>query len=77
VLVKPLEAVTTSEAIHLLGAAEKPQGGEIVAISTGQTADADEAPAFHAKVRDAVALTKHRGTELTVDGGDYVVLNFD
>ncbi|GAG07918.1 unnamed protein product, partial [marine sediment metagenome] len=55
VMVKQLEAETTSGGIHLPESAqEKPQRGEVVAIGTGQTADADEAAEFDAKVGDVV-----------------------
>lgn len=77
-LVKPLEAETTSGGIHLPESAqEKPQRGEVVAIGAGQTAEADDVPEFDAEVGDVVIFAKFGGTELTVDGEDYVVLDFD
>jgi len=78
VLVKPLDAESTSGGIYLPEAAqEKPQRGEIIAIGTAQTVDADEGAEFDAKVGDVVVFAKYGGTELTVEGEDYLVMDFD
>ena len=61
VLVKPLDAESTSGGIYLPEAAqEKPQRGEIIAIGTAQTVDADEGAEFDAKVGDVVEVAACR-----------------
>jgi len=78
VMVKPLEAETTSGGIHLPEAAqEKPQKGEVVAIGTGQESDSEEAAEIEVEVGDVVIFAKYGGTELTVDGEEYLVLDAD
>jgi chaperonin GroES len=79
VLVKPMEAETTSGGIHLpQSAQERPQRGEVVAVGAGKAADDDdEATPIEVEVGDVVIFAKHSGTELTIDGEDYLVLDAD
>lgn len=78
VLVKPMEAETTSGGIHLPESAqERPQKGEVVGVGAGNTADDDDATPIEVEVGDVVIFAKHSGTELTIDGEDYLVLDAD
>ncbi|MBD3167250.1 co-chaperone GroES [bacterium] len=76
VVVKPLEAEekTAGGIIIPDNAKEKPQKGEIVAVGPGKAADSGEKIAMELKVGDKVLYGKYSGTEVTVDGGDYLIM---
>jgi len=71
VLVEPdaAEEKTASGIIIPDTAKEKPQKGKIVAIGTGKK---DEP--FNVKVGDEVLYGKYSGTEITVDGGEFLIM---
>lgn len=71
VLVKPAEAEQkTSGGIIIPDTAkEKPQKGEIVAVGSGKK---DEP--MTVKVGDQVLYGKYAGTEITVEGVDYLIM---
>ncbi len=71
VLVKPAaaEEKTASGLIIPDTAKEKPQRGEIVAVGSGKK---DEP--LTVKVGDTVLYGKYSGTELNVDGVDYLIM---
>lgn len=71
VLVKPApaEQKTASGIIIPDSAKEKPQRGEVVAAGPG-TKDED----MQVKVGDLVLYGKYAGTELNVDGVDYLIM---
>jgi chaperonin GroES len=71
VVVEPAEAeATTASGIIIPDSAkEKPQKGSIVAIGTGKK---DEP--LTVKVGDAVLYGKYAGTEITIDGKDYLIM---
>lgn len=71
VLVEPAaaEEKTASGIIIPDTAKEKPQKGSIVAIGTGKK---DEP--LTVKVGDQVLYGKYAGTEITVDGKDYLIM---
>ena len=50
-------------------AKEKPQNGKVVAIGQGTTDHK-----MNVKVGDSVLYGKYSGTELTVDGTDYLIM---
>jgi len=78
ILVKRLEADATSGGIHLPESAqEKPQRGEVVAIGTGTSSDDEERTELDVKVGDVVIFAKYGGTDLKLDGEEYIVLDFD
>ncbi|MEA1896061.1 MAG: co-chaperone GroES [Bacteroidota bacterium] len=72
VLVEPqaAEEKTTSGIIIPDSAQEKPQNGKVVAVGTG-TADAK----MEVKVGDIVLYGKFSGTEINVEGKDYLIMN--
>ncbi len=53
---------------------EKPQHGEIVAIGMGKTADNGTLIKPSVKVGDKVLYGKYSGTEVTVDGEEYLIM---
>jgi chaperonin GroES len=71
VLVKPAaaEEKTASGLIIPDTAKEKPQRGEIIAIGSGKK---DEP--LTVKVGDTVLYGKYAGTEINVDGTDYLIM---
>ena len=71
VLVEPqaAEEKTASGIIIPDTAKEKPQNGKVVAIGQGTTDHK-----MNVKVGDNVLYGKYSGTELTVDGTDYLIM---
>lgn len=65
----PAEEKTVSGIIIPDTAKEKPQKGSIVAIGTGKK---DEP--LTVKVGDTVLYGKYAGTELTIEGKDYLIM---
>ncbi len=76
VVVKRVEEETkTAGGIVLPGsAAEKPSEGEVVAVGTGKPLDNGQVRALEVKVGDKVLFGKYSGTEVKVDGEQYVVM---
>ncbi len=71
VLIEPLEAETTTASGIIIpdNAKEKPQKGNVVAVGTGTK---DEP--LTVKVGNAVLYGKYAGTELKLDGKDYLIM---
>ncbi len=71
VLIEPAEAETTTASGIIIpdSAKEKPQKGTIVAVGPGKK---DEP--LTVKVGDTVIYGKYSGTELNVDGTDYLMM---
>lgn len=69
VLPQAAEERTASGIIIPDSAKEKPQKGTIVAVGTGNK-DVD----MQVKVGDTVLYGKYAGTELSVDGNDYLIM---
>jgi chaperonin GroES len=76
VIVKPAaaEEVTKGGIIIPDTVKEKPQRGEIVAVGTGKVADDGKTTPLAVKVGDSVLYGKYSGTEVTVDGADYLIM---
>ena len=55
-------------------AKEKPQQGEIIAVGPGRISDQGERLAPDLKAGDKVLYGKYSGTEVTVDGEQYLIL---
>lgn len=71
VVIEPKEAETrTASGLYIPdNAKEKPQQGKVVAAGPGKKDEAMEV-----KVGDSVLYGKYAGTEVTVDGKDYIIL---
>ena len=66
--------VKTASGIALPDTAkEKPQKGMVVAVGAGEYKDGNRVP-MEVKVGDAVIFSKYAGTEVKVDGKDYLVV---
>ncbi len=65
---------TTKSGIVLTGASkEKPQVAKVVAVGPGGTVDGKEVK-MELKVGDKVICSKYAGTEVKVDGEEYVIV---
>ncbi|HMM19998.1 MAG TPA: co-chaperone GroES [Selenomonadales bacterium] len=56
-------------------AKEKPQEGKIVAVGTGKVLDNGQRVALDVKVGDKVIYSKYAGTEVKIDGQEYLILS--
>ena len=76
VVVKRVEEETkTAGGIVLPGsAAEKPSEGEVLAVGSGKALDNGQIRALEVKVGDKVLFGKYSGTEVKVDGEQYIVM---
>jgi chaperonin GroES len=76
VLVKPSEAETqTSGGIYIPDSAkQKPQEGEVIAVGPGRILDDGSRSAVAVAVGETVLYSKYGGTELKLDGQDYMIL---
>ena len=55
-------------------AKEKPQQGTVVAVGPGRRSDEGELIKVEVKVGDRVLYGKYSGTEVSVDGTDYLIV---
>ena len=75
VIVAPMEQETMKGGIIIPDTAkEKPQQGKIVAVGPGSTSDNGDRVAPEVKKGDTVLYGKYSGTEVSVDGNDYLIL---
>jgi len=58
-------------------AAEKPMKGKVVAVGNGKTLDNGERRPVEVNVGDQVLFGKYAGTEVKIDGEDYLVMRED
>jgi len=58
-------------------AREKPQEGEVVAVGPGRVLDSGKVAAMDVKVGDKVIYSKYGGTEIKLNGDEFVVLRQD
>ena len=65
---------TTKSGIILAGQAkEKPQQAEVIAVGPGENVDGKEVT-MQVKVGDNVIFSKYAGTEVKMDGTDYIIV---
>ena len=79
VIVKADEVETTTAGGLFIASEtkEKPQTGEIVAVGTGKTDSDGKTIPMPVKAGDRVVYGKYGGTDITVDGEDYLILRVD
>lgn len=79
VLVKRLEEEKTSPGGIVIpdSAAEKPIRGEVVGAGNGKILDNGQVRALDVKIGDKVLFGKYSGTEVKVDGVEYLVMRED
>jgi chaperonin GroES len=76
VLVEALEAAEkTAGGLYIPdNAKEKPQKGKIIAVGPGKAAENGTLIKPEVKVGDTVLYGKYSGTEVSVDGKDYLIM---
>lgn len=76
VIVKPAAAEETTKGGIIIPdtVKEKPQRGEIVAIGTGKVAEDGKIVPLTVKVGDSVLYGKYSGTEVAIDGDDFLIM---
>lgn len=75
IVIKVIESEeTTKSGIVLPGSAkEKPMQGEVLAVGSGEMVDGKKIP-LELKVGDKVIYSKYAGTEVKMDGNEYLIL---
>jgi chaperonin GroES len=58
-------------------AKEKPQEGEVVAIGKGKRDDKGEVHALDVKVGDRILFGKYSGSDIKMDGQEYLIMRED
>jgi chaperonin GroES len=76
VVIKPAPAEEKTKGGIILPdtAKEKPVVGEIVAVGPGKVADDGKKITMELKVGDKVLYGKYSGTEVTVEGEEYLIM---
>jgi chaperonin GroES len=78
VLVKPLEKEEKVGSIIIPDTAkEKPQEGKIEAVGPGKIDDSGKNIAMNVKKGDTVLYGKYSGTEVKIDGKEYLIMHED
>ena len=77
VLVERLEAETKTAGGIVLpdSAKEKPQRGKIVAVGKGKVLDDGTTRKLQVKKGDVVLFTSYAGTEVKIDGKEYLIID--
>ncbi len=78
VVIKPKdeeEARTASGLVIPDTAKEKPQLGEVLAVGPGELTDSGERVPLEVKEGDIVVYSKYAGTEVKLEGDEYLVLS--
>ncbi len=76
IVVKPMEAEEKTKGGIILPdtAKEKPVEGSIVAAGPGRKSDDGKVVEMEVKVGDKVLYGKYSGTEVTIDGEEYLIM---
>jgi chaperonin GroES len=79
IVVKRLEAEDkTAGGIVLPDAAkEKPKQGRILSLGDGKLLDSGKRASFQVKEGDKVLFTSYAGSEVTLDGEEYIIMTED
>lgn len=79
ILVKRLEEEekTAGGIIIPDSAKEKPAEGEVVAVGPGKLSDQGERMTLQVKEGDRILFSKYGGTDVNIDGGEYLIMRED
>jgi chaperonin GroES len=58
-------------------AKEKPQQGEVVAVGPGRVTDEGKRVALEVKKGDKILIGKYSGTEVKIEGSEYLIMRED
>ncbi|HEX9411624.1 MAG TPA: co-chaperone GroES [Actinomycetota bacterium] len=78
IVVRPSEEEETTASGLVIPdtAKERPQEGEVIAVGPGRfNEDGDERVPMDVKVGDKVIYSKYGGTEVKIEGDDYLILS--
>jgi len=56
-------------------AKEKPQEGEVVAVGSGKVLENGQKLPLELKIGDRIIFSKYAGTEIKIDGDEYVIFS--
>jgi chaperonin GroES len=78
-LVKRLEEITKTAGGIIIpdSAKEKPAEGEVIAVGPGKTNEKGDRVALQVKAGDKVLFSKYGGTDVKLDGVDYLIMRED
>ena len=76
IVVRPLEAQEKTKSGLVLpdSAREKPQEGKVLSVGTGKLLDDGVVKSLEIKNGDRVLYGKYSGTEISLEGEDYLIL---
>lgn len=76
VIVKPIDPEEQKQGGIIIPdtAKEKPQEGEVVAVGPGKVNEAGNKVEMEVKKGDKVLYGKYSGTEVTIDGEEYLIM---
>jgi len=76
ILIERLEAETTTAGGIVLptAAQEKPRQGLVLSVGEGKSLEGGKRAAFQVRAGDKVLFTSYGGSEVTVDGKEYLIM---
>jgi len=76
VVIKPLEAKEQTKGGILIpdSAKEKPQEANVIAVGEGKRMDDGKIAPLSLKVGDKILYGKYSGTEITLDGDEFIII---
>ena len=80
IVVKRIEESADKTASGLFipdSAKEKPQEGEVIAVGQGKRADDGKLIALDVKAGDRILFGKYSGSEIKLDGNEYLIMRED
>ena len=79
ILVKRLEEEGKSKGGIIIpdSAKEKPAEGKVIAVGNGRLNDKGERVKMELKAGDRILFSKYGGTEVKIDGNDYLIMRED
>jgi chaperonin GroES len=79
IVVKRVEAEAKTKGGIVLPdtAKEKPKEGVVVSLGSGKLLDSGERATFQVKEKDRVIFSSYAGTEVKLNGEDYLIMNED
>jgi len=80
IVVKRIEESADKTASGLFipdSAKEKPQEGEVIAVGNGKRNDKGELIALDVKAGDRILFGKYSGSDIKVDGNEYMIMRED
>ena len=58
-------------------AKEKPKEGVVMSVGSGKLLDSGQRATFQVKEKDRVIFSSYAGTEIKIDGQEYLIMNED